>query len=92
MRIIIDGCNFNLDGVSNLSRNMNLGVYSLQGVDDDLAKFAADSIENKAYFDIEVLDNGRSMLVGEHCFFNNLNVLNKTLKLTVNWVEHSLFD
>ncbi|EJI1399422.1 TPA: hypothetical protein ACVOYM_004486 [Vibrio diabolicus] len=92
MRIVIDGCNFNLESVSSLSRNKNLGIYSLQGVDDNLAKFAGDSIENKAYFDIEVLDKDRSVLVGEHCFFNDLNVLSKTLKLTVNWVEHSLFD
>ena len=84
MRIVIDGCNFNLESVSSLSRNKNLGIYSLQGVDDNLAKFAGDSIENKAYFDIEVLDKDRSVLVGEHCFFNDLNVLSKTENVYAN--------
>lgn len=92
MRIIIDDFDFSLSCISPSTRNKYLGVYLLQGVDDNLAKFAGETIENKVYFDIKVLDQERLVLVGENCLFSNLNVLNKTLKLTVNWVEHSLID
>ncbi|MGR6858944.1 hypothetical protein ACU5EH_00600 [Aliivibrio salmonicida] len=92
MIVTIDGCNFNVESISTLSRNKNVGVYFVQGFDEHLANFATNTIENKVYFDIEVLDQGRSMLIGGPCSFDCLNVFNKTLRLIVNWVDLSLFE
>lgn len=87
MKVIIDSSEFIIESINTLSRNRNYGVYYLQGLDDELTAFAKNSIEKKECFNIKVLEKNRQVLSGEDCFFNELNILNKMIKLTVNWVD-----
>lgn len=87
MKVIIDSSEFIIESINTLSRNRNYGVYYLQGLDDELTAFAKNSIEKKGCFNIKVLEKNRQILSDEDCFFNDLNILNKMIKLTVNWVD-----
>lgn len=87
MKVIIDNSEFIIESIMTLSRDRSYGVYYLQGLDGELIAFANKSIEKKECFNINVLEKNRQLLSGEHCFFNDLNILNKMVKLTVNWVN-----
>lgn len=87
MKVIIDSSEFIIESIIILSRDRNYGVYYLQGLDDELTAFAKKFIEKKEYFNITIIEKNRQILSGEDCFFNDLNILNKMIKLTVNWVD-----
>ncbi len=92
MKVVINGNDFSINSVACLSRDKQTGVYVLQAQDENFAKFSQDAVKGKMYFNVEIMSENRPVLVGEDCSIKPLDVLNKTYKLIVNWVEYSVIE
>lgn len=78
---------FDFTGINCEERKDNNGTYTLLGLCPELISLAQKYSNERVYFNCIVNNGGSLKFKGQHCFFDSINLIKKTSRLIVTWVD-----